>query len=278
MNGSQDYDPLNMKNAIIYFTGTGNSLAIARLLAARLPQATIISVNEMLRQSLFKLDTDACGFVFPVYCKDAPEIVKRLVRLVQLPTNAYVFAIATHNGAPGYSHFTINKILKKKGQRLKAGFAVLMPGNSITPYDSTNSKEEEQRRLQAAEYCVDQISDDVAKRATLPYAGSASLQNRIKGFRNMLRYKVLFKVPEKFWVTDLCNHCGLCAQICPENNIRVDSASVIWGKHCQMCLACIHWCPKHAIQNGEVTLQRKRYHHPDISIDDMICRDREINL
>ena len=272
-SGPQGYDSLYMKNTIIYFTGTGNSLAVARLLAERLPQTTIISVNEMLKRSSFQLVTDTCGFVFPVYCKDAPEMMQRLVRLIQLPSDTYVYAVATHNGDPGYSHFTIDRILKKKGQRLQAGFAVLMPGNSITPYDSTNSEEENQSRLKAAVSHVDKIADDVLKRASVPFAGTSSLRKHLKGMRNMFRHKIIFKVPQKFWVTDLCNHCGLCARICPENNIHVDSSLVIWGKHCQMCLACIHWCPKHAIQNGEVTIKRKRYHHPDISIDDMLCRE-----
>ena len=192
---------------------------------------------------------------------------------MHIPANAYVYAIATHNGDPGYSHFTINDILKKKGQHLKAGFAILMPGNSITPYDSTNSEEESQRRLKAAVSHVDEIADEVFKRASAPFAGTSTMRKHIKGMRNMFRHKIIFKVPQKFWVTDACNHCVLCTRICPENNIHVDSASVIWGKHCQMCLACIHWCPKRAIQNGEGTIQRKRYHHPDISIDDMICRE-----
>ena len=164
-----------MKNTIIYFTGTGNSLAVARLLAARLPQSNIISVNDMLKRSSFQLVTDTCGFVFPVYCQDAPEIIKRLIRFMHIPANAYVYAIATHNGDPGYSHFTINDILKKKGQHLKAGFAILMPGNSITPYDSTNSEEESQRRLKAAVSHVDEIADEVFKRASAPFAGTSIL-------------------------------------------------------------------------------------------------------
>jgi ferredoxin len=262
-----------MKNTIVYFTGTGNSLAIARLLAARLPQTTIISVNEMLQQSLFTLETDTCGFIFPVYCQDTPEIVRRLVRRIQFPKNSHIFAVATHNGDPGYSHFTIDKILTKKGQRLKAGFAILMPGNSITPSDSTNSDDETQRRLQAAASSVDEIADCVIRRADIPYAGSASLRKRLKGIRNMFRHKVIFKVPQKFWATGACNLCGLCVRICPENNIRVDSNQPIWGKHCQMCLACIHWCPQRAIQNGQGTVNRKRYHHPDISINDILCRE-----
>jgi ferredoxin len=272
MSGSRDHNLSDMKNTIVYFTGTGNSLAVARLLAARLPHPTIISVNEMLRRSLFTLRTDTCAFVFPVYCQNAPEIVQRLVRQIEFPANAHIFAIATHNGDPGYSHFTLDKILRKKGQRLRSGFAVLMPGNSINPYNM-NSDVEIQQRLKESAACVDKVADDIVKKKQFPYSGSVSLRKKLKGLRNMFRYKFVLKVSKRFWATDACNLCGLCVRICPENNIRIVSNQPEWGKKCQICFTCIHWCPQHAIQNGQNTVNRKRYHHPDISINDMLCRE-----
>ncbi len=271
-SGLQGCDLNTMKNTIIYFTGTGNSLAVARHLAEKLDQTDITSAAKMIGLPDPKLDTETCGFIFPVYCQDAPEILRRLVGRIQLPANAYVYAIATHNGDVGYSHFTLDRILRKNGQRLQAGFAVLMPGNSITPFNSTNSDEETQRRINAAAARIQEIAEDVIKKASLPFEGSGSLRKHLKGLRNMFRHKVIYKVPQNFWVNDDCNHCGFCIRICPENNIRDDSKTLSWGKHCQMCQACIHWCPMSAVQNGSGTHERKRYHHPDVSIADMFCR------
>jgi Pyruvate/2-oxoacid:ferredoxin oxidoreductase delta subunit len=259
-----------VKTTLICFSGTGNSLAVARLLAAKLTEARVVSAREALTDVKCAVGSDALGFVFPVYCQNAPEMVRRAVMSVEVPPGAYLFAVATHNGDPGYSHYSLDRILRKRGSHLSAGFAVLMPGNSITPGDSTNPLPEQQRRLREAPVHVGAIARPVLKREEVPFAGSDSLRKRLRGLRNMFRHKVVHKVPERFWVTEACSGCGLCAQVCPEDNIRLDGASPTWGGRCQMCLACIHWCPQRAVQNGEGTLQRRRYHHPDISSDDMV--------
>ena len=258
------------RSTIVHFTGTGNSLAVARLLAARLPQATVVSTGEMLKRARLTVEADICGFVFPVYCQNAPEMMRRLVRSIELPASAYVFAVATHNGDVGISHYALDRALRRKGQRLKAGFAVLMPGNSITPRDSMNPEPERLRRLRAAEAAVAAIADVIAQRRPAPFAGSGSLRKRLKYMRNMFRARHVYKIPESFWVTDACDRCGICVGVCPESNIRMGPSLPAWGRRCQMCLACIHWCPRRAIQNGEGTQERGRYHHPDVSVDDML--------
>lgn len=261
-----------MKTVLACFSGTGNSLAVARMLAGRLPFASVRLVRELLPDPSPLADCDACGFVFPVYCQDAPEMVKRLARLARIHPDAYVFAIATHNGDPGFCHYSIDSILRKKGLLLKAGFAVLMPGNSITPAYRLNPDDEAARRIEASMAAVDRIAAAVSGRQAVPFAGEDSLRKRFRGFRNRLRHR---HVPSAFRATDACTGCGLCARLCPEGNIRLESGKPSWGNRCQICLACIHWCPARAIQNGEGTVDRKRYHHPGITANDLIpegCR------
>lgn len=44
-----------------------------------------------------------------------------------------------------------------------------------------------------------------------------------------------------------CNHCGLCAQNCPMQNIAMKQGCPKFGFHCLMCLKCIYACPQKAL-------------------------------
>ena len=68
-----------MKNVIFCFSGTGNSLRAARIIASQLGCATIVSVKDGTVSDL-AADADMVGFLCPVYEWDIPEPMKRFVR------------------------------------------------------------------------------------------------------------------------------------------------------------------------------------------------------
>ena len=45
---------------------------------------------------------------------------------------------------------------------------------------------------------------------------------------------------------DKCIRCGICAKVCPANNIKVTD-HVEFSDHCEVCYACLHNCPQSAI-------------------------------
>ena len=53
---------------------------------------------------------------------------------------------------------------------------------------------------------------------------------------------------------------------------KYPSGAVI-GPHCSRCLACLHWCPHQAVTvHGKTVLPQDQYHHPDVTIRDMMVR------
>ena len=78
------------------------------------------------------------------------------------------------------------------------------------------------------------------------------------------------KLDKNFWVDDKCNRCGICLKVCPANNIEMIDEKPTWHHRCEQCLACIQWCPQEAIQYGRKTLKYLRYHHPEVTLQDML--------
>ena len=77
-------------------------------------------------------------------------------------------------------------------------------------------------------------------------------------------------IDNHFWVDDNCNLCGTCLKICPVDNVIINNKLIRWKNNCEKCLACIQWCPKEAIQFGKDTIKRTRYHHPNVTLPEMI--------
>ena len=62
-----------------------------------------------------------------------------------------------------------------------------------------------------------------------------------------------------FWVDhDACIQCGLCARLCPVDDIEGLPPHWKHNGSCTNCLACYHHCPKHAIHWGK--MKRGQYH------------------
>jgi len=57
---------------IFTFSGTGNSLHVARELAARLPDTSLIPIMGVVGQEEVKTHADAVGLVFPIHALTVP--------------------------------------------------------------------------------------------------------------------------------------------------------------------------------------------------------------
>jgi len=71
-----------MNTEIYYFSGTGNSLHIARELHERLPGSKLIPIVSLLKQDIIEVKAEVIGLVFPIYFMLAPRPVQDFLQTI----------------------------------------------------------------------------------------------------------------------------------------------------------------------------------------------------
>jgi ferredoxin len=260
-----------MKTIIYYFTGTGNSLAAAKKLAAVLGDCELVSIaSQKDTHGDIVPQAERIGIVSPVYDAGLPVIVAEFAGRLDLSRARYRFAIVTLGGTGVSALHQLNGILaREKGQILDAAFIVKMPGN-FPPVSRPPEGEARDRILAAADARLAEIAGLIADGAVVP-PGFAPLSALIR----MVFYgpfsRNVHETDKKFSVSDACTSCGTCATVCPVKNIVIEEGHPVWQHRCELCCACLNFCPAEAIQlamlNG--TKGRGRYLHPGLELGDM---------
>jgi ferredoxin len=267
-----------MKTIIYYFTGTGNSLAAAKKIAAGLGDCELVPIASLKgTKGDITPQADRVGIVYPVYYWGLPAIVASFAGRLNLLHSQYTFSVATQKGMAGSSALRqLDGILKKRHHPgIDAGFVVNMPGNFILLYSPPEGTKLEQILLEA-----DKKLSDIAERIRrgehlrLPYNPGIQLLTA-------LTYNwSVSHIPEKdrkFSVNNECTSCGTCVAVCPVGNIELVEGRPVWKHHCTLCLGCIHFCPVEAIQGGPRTAARPRYRNPAVSIKELKAQNgREV--
>ena len=258
---------------IYYFSGTGNSLWVARKISENLPDAELIPITKDLSVELAEdaetpQNIESIGLVFPVYMFKPPRVVFDF--LCKIPKAKYIYAAVTCGMMPGKVLTVINNQLHKTENALSAGYIVPLVTNFIflpkTKSDKGIEKAFKRAEIKAqtiAENTKNQISQfDKETSILLSAPMSYLIYNPI--------YRRIPKLDKQFSVNDKCNNCGTCRDVCPIGNIKITTTKPVFLHNCEMCFSCINWCPKNAINWTPVTKNRTRYHCKTISKDDIV--------
>lgn len=256
-----------MKTVIYYFTGTGNSLAIARYLAGEMENVEVLPMAKLLKMENITTNADRIGMVFPVYYLDMPELVKEfLKKLVIEKEQPYIFAVVNCGNTPGNILYKLEDILLSKGQRLASGFVIPMPDNSVffTPqpkvqHDMVERAREDAQRIAGLVRQLKAEGFKGRRKVILPILS--------KGMSAIYRYGGVLNL--KSCDAKKCNQCGICPKICPVGNVSLSEGKAVWGDHCRECFACLQWCPNQAIRFGWIRV-KESYRHPEVTVKDMM--------
>ena len=259
-----------MKTIIYYFTGTGNSLSAAKKISAVLGNCELIPVASFQEKQGDIIPTaDRVGIINPVYFAGLPLMVAEFAGRLDLSRATYVFSVVTYGGsgaAPALQQ--LDGILKKRRARgLDAGFMVKMPGNYILLYESPAGTKRE-KLLAAADEEIVNIAGSINRNESRKLPSSV-----LSGLLHTIAYprfaSHVHEDDRKFSVNENCTSCGICAAVCPAENIELVDGKPVWKHHCELCCGCIHTCPVQAIQAGARTEKWQRYRNPEITVAEL---------
>lgn len=249
---------------IYYFSATGNTLRIARLMAEQMDARLIPMAGN--RNAV--CESGRIGLLFPVYFWGLPRTAARFIRGLSVSSpNPYIFTAATCAGLPGGALGMAQNLLSERGLPLAYGVTVRSAANFIEEYNPWPKdagkllRRADQQALEAAQAIL---------RGELRPVPAFSLKDRLF-YGVYQRFKL--DRDEGFWADARCTGCGVCARVCPNGNISLKEGRPVFRRRCEHCTACIHWCPQKALQWKSATARRRRYHHPEISLKDMFQPD-----
>lgn len=244
---------------VFYFSATGNSRYVAKRIAES-SNDKIISVTDCLKNNWFDFSAEPderIGFITPTYSWGLPVTVIDFIEKMGLKTNNnYVYSVVTFGTLSGGASRMIKEKLSEKGIEINAQYSVRMPDTWTPIFDLSRTdkvakiNERAEKKIYSVIRHIKKKSDGNRDFARMPLYGLF-----YKDYDGMRR-------TDSLSVNNSCIGCGLCANQCPVEAIEIKSGKPVWIKEkCAMCLACLHHCPKFAIQRGDKTASHGQYVH-----------------
>lgn len=249
------------------FSGTGNSLWVAKQLAARLGDCQIrrVSPQTSAVEASEEGMPGVVGFVFPVYMWGPPGPVREFAKTFVAGSAAFLFAVAVNAGQVADSLKKLDTDLKSRNsQGLQAGFSLRMPSSYI-PWGGAEPLERQQALDSAALEKLEVIAAAVRQQSRLALERGPLWQRvLLSGLANGMAAPQVPGMARSFSSTAACTSCGHCVRVCPTANVSLSGGRPQWGRRCSQCFACLQWCPVQAIEYGKATIGKVRYHHREI--------------
>ncbi len=234
---------------ILYFSATGNGKYIAEQIAAETDDKAI-SIVDCIREGkyLFK-DEKILGVITPTYFWRLPRIVTEFLEKLTIENCRYTFLLVSYGTSTGQIGTMAKEILKRKGQKFDAYYSVIMP-DTWTPIFNLSNKERVERWLNKGKAQLKTVIEDIKSNRRGDF-----IKNKLPKFVAALPSAFMYTAERKTKTLsvnkDLCIGCKLCEKKCPVEAIIMEGDHPVWkDEECEMCLGCLHRCPKFAISYG----------------------------
>jgi Pyruvate/2-oxoacid:ferredoxin oxidoreductase delta subunit len=253
--------------AFFVFTGTGNSLRMARRMADAaerngVPARVSFLTDRPARNATVDPAT-LVGLFTPTHGFTAPWRVIYFAARMPRGRGAHAFIVATRAGTKigrvflpgmeGTAGYLVAAILALKGYRVRGVTGIDMPSNwtALHPgFSEASARAIIERAGPVADGFIDAI---IAGRRRFKGLVCLALGILLAPISAGYLLYGRFMLSKLFFADNRCNSCGICARDCPNHAIWMlgkRRPRPFWTFACESCMRCMGYCPKEAVQAG----------------------------
>jgi len=258
------------KNINIYvFSGTGNTLLVANKISDTLNSnnynSTVLRM-ESVKPREIELNS-VIGIGFTVAFWNTYPFVRTWINNLPDGNNTEVFLFSTMGDSSCGMIAHIAKILEKKNYKVVGAKGFIMPNNFLLVLKDKKNKERIEKTLISVEEYIKGImaSNGYIKKTNIFSSIAFCISSFVttKLWNTKIAKKIMkFKINEQ-----KCNGCGICAKVCPLENIEMKNVPHFKDR-CIFCLRCVSYCPQQAMSN-KILLKTYRA----LNLKDMIWKN-----
>lgn len=233
----------------IYFSGTGNTkYCIEKFLEECGDDIKSYSIEDE-KSALEIKKHDTIVIAYPVYYSNIPKILRDFIRNnSNIWQDKEVFIIATMGLFSGDGAGILARLLKSFGAKILGGLHLKMPDcisdvkllkRTLDENREIVKKAEDKIKITAKNFKKKEFSQEGIG---VFYHIAGLFGQRLYCYNATKNYSDKLKIDR-----EKCIGCGICAKLCPMNNIEIIENKAVASNMCTKCYRCVNKCPKQAI-------------------------------
>ena len=250
-----------MKGIIFYFSGTGTTKLATEYIASRVKNIEF-DFHDMNDTKIPELNQyTILGFATFAQLFSPPKCVETFIRSLNKEQNKNVFVFNTYGLMNGNTLSILGDLVKERGDKLIAQFALhtpesspIMIKNKITSENAPSEKEmiEFNQFILELDNKINEINENLEVKEI-----SVRKKRVYTIVKKLFSGNSLGSIGEKYVDKDKCTKCKRCQQKCPYQAIYFqDEYPRFDEKKCESCFICYNKCPVKAIYSKNHNIVR----------------------